>query len=139
MKLKIVPTDTLPVEKEFLDWLIQLLKVKIYKTTFDTKRIFAWDEYINTTVAGLSNRKLSTKRLIVSAFSNLVYIKYEKYYCIEIDLNVVVPYTNYKLVDMIKLINDGNLDMRGYPFITNAVREIERNLNNYYKIYKGAI
>lgn len=139
MKLKITPSETFQADDEFLKFLLKILRVKCLGN-IEYERLILWDEYLNSGIIKVQgNRKLSTKTILVSAFNNLRYKKKDKYYTVEVDPDQVLPYTNIKLASIVDLINDGNMEMRGYPIVTQVFNDTAENLYNYYKIFKGVI
>lgn len=42
----------------------------------------------------------------------------------------------YKIIDLIKLLENGNMELNGYPLFTDAFKKIKEEINDQYKLYQ---
>ena len=52
-----------------------------------------------------------------------------------IDENLVLSGTKYKLISLIKLLDKGNTELKGYPIFSNAFEKIGNELETQYNLY----
>ena len=121
------------IDNDFIEFLIKKIKQYILHEA-DTKKLAAFDKYLIRTL----DLGISAARIVVTATDNLKYIKTNKTYTIEIDNNVYLVNKKAKLYDMCKLINFGNLSIKGYPIFTDTFEHFKHNLNDYISMYRMA-
>ena len=51
---------------------------------------------------------------------------------IEIDPNQIIPETEAKFIDIAKLINYGNAEIRGYKILDKMMNHFAKNIKQYY-------
>lgn len=59
----------------------------------------------------------------------------EKGYDIFIDENVMLGGTKFKLISLIKLLDKGNTELRGYPIFSQAFEKVGNELASQYNLY----
>lgn len=59
----------------------------------------------------------------------------EKGYDIFIDENVMLGGTKFKLISLIKLLDKGNTELRGYPIFSQAFERVGNELDSQYNLY----
>jgi len=85
----------------------------------------------------LSGKPYNAYELCIIAMYNLITKQESENYIIKINPNAIYPGTYLKLVDLCKLINFGNLGIKGYPIFTEIFRKVENNIVNLYEKYEG--
>lgn len=137
MNLVIDNPDNLNLDA-FCQILITLMQNYI-RTTLDTKQLIRFDAYLNNEdiidYADRSNRLVSSKDILIGSTYNLVVIKDKDKYIIQLDNNINIPNTYAKFIDIVKLINYGNLALPAYPIYDNMMDYFAENLLEYYRIY----
>lgn len=76
--------------------------------------------------------KYNTRQLIEMGANNLVIVPFPQYYLIEINNNIKIPLTDYKLIDVCKLINDGNVELKGISIFDNCILFMTNNIDFFY-------
>ncbi|WP_300924727.1 hypothetical protein [uncultured Clostridium sp.] len=77
-------------------------------------------------------RIISAKNILLGGIYNLrVRISGNNSF-IEIDPSVIIPNTSAKFIDIVKLINFGNLDLQGYRIISDTMEYFAENINLFY-------
>ena len=107
----------------------------------DESRLAPFDEYINTDLKikfRTTARILSSRELLIASTYNLRYRKHSNSYIIKINPNVYVYDTSIKIIDIIKLINYGNLILAPYPIYDKIMDNNADNLNQLYRDYKDS-
>lgn len=82
------------------------------------------------------NIVVSSKGLIEMAFNNLIVIKDNISYNLMLNNNIMVPKTVYKLDTFIRLIEYGNLDVKGTNIVNNTFKYIKNNIRLLYNVYQ---
>ena len=105
----------------------------------DPNKLIAWDNYLNNQIklktTDNSLRLISSKDILIAGSYNLIIKKSSDQYEITINPNVNIPNYYAKFIDIIKLINYGNINTQPYPIYDYMTDFIANNLVNYYHIY----
>lgn len=105
----------------------------------DEDQLIRFDAFLNNNniinYVDKSNRLLSTKAILIGSSYNLIVVKNKTNYTIELDPNVNIPNTYAKFIDIVKLINYGNLGLPAYPIYDNMMNYFADNIEDYFKIY----
>lgn len=127
------------VDEDFVVYLIRI--IKIYGLThLDKRRLDLWTEYLNSIYETHSGRKLNARDIVVAGFSNIVYKSFPSSYSIQIDESVKLPYTsNILLYNICSMINNGTLDMKGYPIFNDTFEYIVNNIKGIKLKYELGI
>ena len=123
-------------EKDFFNWIIKLIQLKlIFNTNF--KKLNYIENYINNNslYKTIFKNYLSVKDIVMITANNYKYYSYNDDIIICIDSNISIYNTTAKLIDVCKLINYGNLHIKGYPIFSQIIQEIKANLDEYYEQY----
>jgi len=95
-------------------------------------KVFILDDYINN----ILEIQLSTKEILKFAFENLVIADTGSEFVVMIDPNINIPNSKHKLITVIKLIDYGNLEVRGCGIISQAFSYIVMQLPNLVTLYR---
>lgn len=122
---------------KFCNWLIE--KIQQYLIANINVDILArFDSYINENdlIIWVGNPRIArTYDIIVGALYNLEIKDYNDYYDITINPNINIPNSYAKFIDIVGLIDKGNLMLSPYPIITQTMEYFADNLKDYYEIY----
>lgn len=134
-----VPNDSGIDQTSFIDFLIKKLKNYLIEI-LNEKEIYRWDNYLKKARIfwGSINPKFqpSVKNILVGAINNIIYEGFKDKYIIKIDENQYIPDTTIKYTTICNLINNGCLDMMGYPVFTNGENYIINNFDNLWLDYQ---
>lgn len=127
------------IDEEFIKYLIRI--IKIYGLThLDKRRLDLWTKYLNSIYEVNSSRKLNARDIVVAGFSNIVYKSFPSSYSIQIDESKKLPYTsNILLYNICSMINNGTLDMKGYPIFDDTFKYIVNNIRGIKLKYELGI
>lgn len=139
MKLQIpIKINRFNIDIRFIKWLMPYIKHQILKN-INNRQLYVIDKYIEDSLLleeyKLKNIKFSSRKAIMLAINNLIINKRKDAYEIEIDNNILYPGYSISLENICKLINLGNMDIKGYPIIINAFNHITDNLKRYCARY----
>ena len=112
----------------FINFLIKTIKNRVI-TKLSLNKLKVWDKYLDT----INKNHESAKEIILISLSELVYIIEDNYIIITINNNYVLSKLHLKLTDAIKLINFGNMEIKGYPIISDTFQYVEKNIKGYEK------
>ena len=127
-KLRIDNNQKIPYS--FVQYLKSELS-KIIKVNIDDSKIKQLDIYFNELLNGY-NAYYTTRQIIEMGANNLTITIFPQYYLIGIDGNMLLPQTDIKLLDACKLINDGNVELKGFPIFNNCINFISDNIDYFY-------
>lgn len=135
MKLFIVDKD-----KKFDNDFFNVVKEKLldlYYEKVNVEKLLPFEEYINELpkYKSLLKNYIYATEICQIAFYNVVMLRFGDNITIKIDEKVRLPNTNIKLIDLCKLINNGNLKLQAYPIFTEIFDEAKKNIEKYYIEY----
>ena len=136
MQLQIEDPKNL-LQADFINWLKVKIRDKIISDIED-KKLIVWDEYLNTNSAYVSiyKKKISSKDIIIAGAANLEFSKSESTFSIFINRNVFTPgLDRIKLETICKLINFGDLQIKGYPIFTDTFDYFAESIHDYVDRY----
>lgn len=145
MQLIIDGKNTRNTLKEFCLWLIDKMHNYI-STEVKTEHLARFNAYLTNSDIILYNdlkqRPIFTDDILIGSAYNLIVVKRGVDYVIKIDDNVKIPHTNTKFIDIVKLINYGNTELKPYPIYTEMMDYFANNINSYALVYlkeKGVV
>ena len=137
MELRIYDSHNF-VSVDFGMWLIPKIKARLI-ADINKYSLKQFDEYINTTTSLdklYSRIQYHSKDIIVFAANNLTCSGDDGEIVIRFDLTKLVPgFNQLRLNDAVKLINYGNLEIKGCPIFTNVFKHFEEEIDSYIGLY----
>ena len=130
MRLLIVDRDDKYTD-EFFDFVKEKIRSYFY-THVKVKKLEPFEVFINESPEyKFPLRKyISCYDICIAALYNIVVVRYGRNIVLKIDENSVVPNTNIKLIDLCKLINEGNLVLKAYPIFTEIFNYVKNNIED---------
>lgn len=135
MRILIIDRDG-KYDDEFFDFVKTKIKNYFYQI-LNIKRLEPFEIFINKNPKyySLFKKYISALDICISAIYNIVVIRYGENIVLKIDENSVVPNTNIKLINLCKLINEGNLVLKAYPIFTEIFDYVKNNIEKIYAEY----
>lgn len=126
----------------FSYWLIPYIQ-EFLINQINKRKLIKFDKFLNDNKIIYFNYKedriISSKNILIGAIYNLRVINKANEIIIEINPNSIIPNTSAKFIDIIKLINYGNLLLEAYPILDKTMEYFASNIDYYYEKYmKGA-
>lgn len=138
MNLVINNPDNLDLNK-FCKWLITKMQEYI-RGSIDKRKLEKFDTYFNENVKlnwiDGRQRYLSTYDLLVIGTYNLVISKSASTYIIQLSTTALYPNSYDKIINLIKLVNNGNLVLQNYPIYDTMMKHFADKLDDYYNEYQ---
>ena len=109
---------------------INFIKQKTFgymATILNIDKLDVYDEYFKY----IHNTDILAKKVIILSMSNLSHDRQETTTTIYINPDLKYPGTNINLIDLCKIINNGNLNIPSYPIFTQTFEHIQNNLPKY--------
>ena len=136
MELQINDSNNI-IDVDFGRWLQSLIRIKLI-SSINKDKLIQLDNYFtnDASIRRLYNKLYYTKDLIILAANNLVCSGTKGAITIKIKNNVFVPgYDRLNLSEAIKLINFGNLSVKGCFLFTNVFDYFSDNINQYVRYF----
>lgn len=136
MQLKLLDPNKF-VDVAFGKWLIRHIQVQLL-TNIDTKKLLRWDKYLTESnkIPRLYNKQYRAEDFIIIAVNNLICTGTDGEIVIKINPVIMAPgLDRIKLVDLMRLINYGNIQQKGYPLFSDTFREVSNSINSYLQSY----
>lgn len=138
MNLVINNPDNLDLNK-FCKWLITKMQEYI-RGSIDKRKLEKFDTYFNENVKlnwiDGRQRYLSTYDLLIIGTYNLVISKSASTYIIQLSTTALYPNSYNKIINLIKLVNNGNLVLQNYPIYDTMMKHFADELDDYYNEYQ---
>lgn len=129
MNLSVKSTDD-----EFLIYLIDLMR-QWFITNLDEDKLIQIEEYVNSTprYKSIYRKHINLKDICYSGIENLRYFKFSGNSVIQFDYNIsVYGLNNIKLIELLALVNYGNLLVKPYPVFNNMFSFFNKNINYFW-------
>ena len=109
----------------------------IYYEKVNVKKLKPFEVYINELpeYKSLMKKYISANEICISGLYNIMILHYGQNIVFKIDENNLLPNTKIKIIELCKLINNGNLLLKPYPIFTEIFDEIQKNIEVYYAEY----
>ena len=122
----------------FCSYLISEM-IEYINNTINDNQLIRFDSYINNNLKirfiDKFPRLLKSRDILITAVQTLYYVKQGDDYIIKINPNNFIPNTYAKFIDIVSLINYGNMQLQSYPIIDKMFDYFAANLNQYYNDY----
>lgn len=132
MNLDIEIIDTSIDVDIFVNTYLTRIIRKYVVLNFNPDKVKPFEEYINKNL----NLDCSAEEIISYALDTLYVSKHGSFYKIMINPSATIPKTAIKLKSVIQLLESGNLEIRGYPIITNAMSNVKNNIRQLIASFK---
>ena len=123
---------------DFVDALVDRVKRQLYGIV-DTysKDLERWDEFIslNIDMFSYSLKRIDAYDILTEGIKNIQYIETPSEFIIQIDEKKYIYGVYVSISDMCKLINYGNLTMRGLYIFSIIFNDTERSLKKLEDLY----
>lgn len=144
MRLIIKKCDRYPISKSFIRFLKERARI-ILTAILDKDQLKRWDDYLSKCDLGCVRKRdgrcivPSAYNILVSGISNIKVRESTDSYELYIDPNAVLSGTAAKIIEIVGLINTGNVEMSPYPVYDKVWEQLKRNFISYYLYYYGGI
>lgn len=122
---------------KFCEYLIPKIQ-QYFIDNLNPKKLIKFDKYLNGyDLIRFRYKKsiISTENILIGAIQNLIIKSYPNNYSIEIDPNITIPNTYAKFIDIVTLVDRGNLSLSPYPILTDTMDYIAANMKQYIEMY----
>lgn len=136
MKL-ILTSEKTPLDKNFIEHLINYFPTLIFNTE-NLRKINGINKYLQDRLF-TGKRKYSSIQIIKIILKNIKYEVNEKTAIIQIDNTAVFPFYTFLVKDIVKLIDDGNLEIKGTHIFYNLYKYVETNIHKLRVAYEMGI
>lgn len=135
--MKILITDEAgKYTDDFLNYILAKFR-DIYYEIVDGRKLAPFEVYINELpeYKSVFKKYMSAYEICLMALYNIVVLKYDSSYVLKIDETQKIPQTNIKIIEICKLINNGNIMLKAYPIFTDVFKYVQTHVENYYAEY----
>jgi len=136
MKLTIFDAQDKFKNEEFLEFVLLKMKQRLY-SQLDVNKLRKAEEFFNkySRYKSVYKKYISAREVVISGILNIEYKVTGNKIVFEINSVQIFPSTDAKLYEMCKLINNGNLLLRGYPIFSSTFDYFKEHLNEYYDLF----
>lgn len=139
MKLEILDPESL-LSSDFYQWLVRQIRFEIIRK-IDRRKLETWDIYFNESedYKSITNLDIKTENIILFGAKSISPTIHPTQCTITFNKNQFVPgLDRVKVESVCKLINFGNLSIKGYPIFSDTLQYVADNINDYVKrFYTG--
>lgn len=126
------------INKDFGEWLIPRIRVKLISSISKYKSLVNWDTYLtsSSTVDRLYDIHYRAFDVVIFAAKNLVCTGTDGEITIHFDYNKFVPgFNRLKLNTIVKTINYGTTDTKACPIFTDSFDYFANDIDTYVRQY----
>ena len=119
----------------FCNWLIPRIQEYLY-ANIDDEKLARFDAYLNSNNTNrwqIIPQIVRTKNILIGAVYNLIVKSYGNYFDIQIDPNINIPNSFAKFIDIVSLVDKGNLLLAPYAIFSDTMNYFADNINIYFK------
>ena len=138
---KQVNTDT-----DFMDWLLDIIKMKCHADIKVNKLVALNNYIIDNNIFNLDDkqkRSFNLYREMIKVARNLKWRKIKDYYIIYVPSIMFISNTNIPLSRLSRFVCYGDLQVKGYPILSDTIQRVIANIakyiNHYEKFFYGGI
>ena len=128
--------DRTEKNEEFSNWLLNIIKQEII-TNLNPRKLSVYEEYIKeSNVFNLDEKTLNNLNLLNVIYKFVRTLRKDTFKNSYLySFNTHIKYGNITYYEICKLVNYGNSEIKGYPFITDVFSNIRTNIKEYKDIY----
>lgn len=119
----------------FCNWLTPQIQ-EYFINTINPKKLELANIYLNGFKLKIFNCSedvnISVIKLLIEAINNLILRRNTKTFTIEIDPNISIGNSPAKFIDIVRLVNFGNMSLPAYPILSDTMNYFANNLQYYY-------
>lgn len=132
MKIFIINDDD-KYTGDFLKFVIEKTR-ELFLEKLNKQKLQSFEIFINKNPKynSLFKKYIPAYEICYSALYNLHVKHFGSVITIEIDSMINLPNTSIKLIELVELIDKGNLVLKAYPIFTEVFKEIEDKIENLY-------
>ena len=128
------------IEDKYTDDFFEFVKYKMrdyFYNHLKDKKLEPFDIFINENpkYQSIFKKHISSYDICISALYNINVLRFGKNIVLKIDENALIPNTNIKLIELCKLINEGNLVLKAYPIFTEIFKYVKDKIDEIYIEY----
>ena len=134
MELRI-KDDSSTFTDDFIVYLIREIRYYL-PLKINKRKLIKWDDYLNSIgITTTDKYKISSYNVLLAGVHSLTYKKIDDEYIINIDNNAYMPYITESIDTLCKLINYGNVELKGVYVLTETFEYFSKNVNKYFDKY----
>ena len=120
---------------DFIVYLIREIRYYL-PLKINKRKLIKWDDYLNSIgITTTDKYKISSYNVLLAGVHSLTYKKIDDEYIINIDNNAYMPYITESIDALCKLINYGNVELKGVYVLTETFEYFSKNVNKYFDKY----
>lgn len=128
------------IEDKYTEDFFEFVKIKMrdyFYAHLNSKKLEPFDIFINENpkYQSIFKKHISAYDICVATLYNISVLRFGENIVLKIDENAVIPNTNRKLIELCKLINEGNLVLKAYPIFTEIFDYVKNNIEEIYIEY----
>lgn len=122
--------------EEFSNWLLKVIRQEIL-SNLNPRKLSVYEEYIKeSNVFNMQEKTLNNLNITNVIYTFIRTLRKDMFeYSYLYVFNTHIKYDNTTYYEICKLVNYGNSEIKGYPFITDVFSNIQTNIKEYEHMY----
>lgn len=123
----------------FCEYLIlEMRKYMKSEVKKEYRRLEKYNEFLQDNLNPINKKEgiMSVSNLLILSTYNLTYKKLPTSYIIEINPSINIPNSYAKFIDIVKLVNNGNLQLPAFPIYDDMMDYFADKIGYYYKQFE---
>ena len=128
--------DITEENEDFSNWLVNIIKQEIL-SNLNPRKLSVYEDYIKeSNVFNIQEKALNNLNLTNVIYTFIRTLRKDTFKNSYLyTFNTHMKYDSVTYYEICKLINYGNSEIKGYPFITDVLANIQTNIKDYENIY----
>ena len=128
--------QTVDIDDYFIEWLLDIIKIQCQTEIKPYKLIKLNDRIINSEQFDVASKSFNLYKEMQRVVRSLRYRKVKNCYVIYVPSNIYVSNTNIPLSRLSRFVCYGDLQVKGYPILSDTIQRVIANIAKYIKHYE---
>jgi len=128
---------TIDTDDYFMEWLLSVIRIECATAIKPYKLRNLNDRILTSEQFSIRSINFNLYREMQRVVRTLRYRRVKDCYLIYVPSNIYVSNTNIPLSRLSRFVCYGDLQVRGYPIISDTIQRVIANIDNYIKQYEN--
>ena len=128
--------QTVDIDDYFIEWLLDIIKIQCQTAIKPHKLTRLNDRIVNSEQFDVTSKSFNLYKEMQRVVRSLRYRKVKDCYVIYIPSNIYISNTSIPLSRLSRFVCYGDLQVKGYPILSDTIQRVIANIAKYIKRYE---